>query len=142
MLEDYLGSIGRRRWQIGRLDCSIFVADWVCRRSGLDPVADVRGRYSSEDEYLRILQGEGGFLHATGVRLNKVGWVRTRRPSRGDVCVVRAPWRDASGAVRARCVGALALTDGLRAVVTSDLGLVIAPVEQLPDVKCWCPANG
>ena len=55
-LAEYLRSMNKRRWKPGTLDCGVFMADWVRERMGVDPIADVRGTYDSERQFLRILR--------------------------------------------------------------------------------------
>ncbi len=48
----------------GTLDCCIFAADWVEVATGVDPMADFRGHYSSAGEAAEIVRewGEGSLL--------------------------------------------------------------------------------
>jgi hypothetical protein len=52
-LSDYLDLLRSRRWQPGILDCGVFMADWVLQVCGRDPIADVRGSYTTEMPVLR-----------------------------------------------------------------------------------------
>ena len=49
----------------GRFDCCTFACDWVVEATGVDPMADYRGRYASKDEALAMLRAnEDGTLEA------------------------------------------------------------------------------
>lgn len=129
LLSNYLAAICRRRWQPGAFDCAVFMADWVRELTGLDPIADVRGTYHTEQQFLRIVRREGGFEAAVGRRLGAVGFCRVGLDARaGDMAVVLAPYAVRRGRMQSRPTGAIAVDQDRCAVVTSDLGLVIAPL--------------
>ena len=113
------------------------MADWVLQLTGIDPIADVRGRYHSERQFRRILRKEGGFEQACADRLARAGFVETATPLAGDVVVVLAPYAQRRGVIQRRPTGAIAASDRMRAVATSDLGIVIADRSALPDVRAW-----
>lgn len=136
-LKDYLSSFSDRRWRPGRLDCGVFMADWVRLVCGTDPIADVRGTYSTEREFKRILRREGGFVQSCGARLAAVGYSKTESPSSGDMAVVLAPFKTRGSKILRRPVGAICVTDRLRAVITSDLGLVVADEKFLPLIDAY-----
>lgn len=139
-LADYLGSLSKRRWQPGVLDCGVFMADWVAIVSGKDPIADVRGTYSSEEEFDAILARENGFVRSCADRLRRVGFVRTRQPAAGDIAVVMAPYGARGSEIVKRPTGAICVTEKLRAVITSDMGVVIAGVDRLPTIRAFTHA--
>lgn len=43
----------------GSFDCCTFAFDWVLKMTGVDPMADYRGQYSSEAEALQRLRDTG-----------------------------------------------------------------------------------
>ena len=137
MLSEYLASLTRRRWQPGVLDCGVFMADWVIRLCGRDPIADVRGTYSTEKQFLKIVRGEGGFQKACETRLKAVGFRETLFPRSGDILTVKAPYAIRKGEVQTRPTGAICVSEILRAVITSDLGIVIAGDDCLKKIKAW-----
>ena len=55
---------GRAPFAWGFNDCFLFAADCARACTGVDPAADLRGRYATEREALRILQQIGGTLAA------------------------------------------------------------------------------
>lgn len=136
-LGDYLASFANRRWEPGTLDCGVFMADWVRHLCGRDPIADVRGTYSTTEEFDRIVEGEGGFIRACASRLRAVGFSRTRNHRAGDIAVVQAPFDFVDGKIRRRPTGAICVSDKMRAVITSDLGIVIATDDRLPMLRAW-----
>ena len=136
-LAEYLRSMRDRRWKPGTLDCGVFMADWVRERMGVDPIADVRGTYDSERQFLRILRREGGFEASCAARLKAVGWKETKIPKAGDVIVVMAPYAVRRGETQRRPTGGLFVGTDMHAVMTSDLGLVVVKKELLPLIRAW-----
>lgn len=135
-LKLYLTSLSKHRWRPGEMDCGVFMADWVRMVCGCDPIADVRGSYTTVEEFELILAAEGGFLRACAARLRRVGYQRTRMPSAGDIAAVMAP-SVLDGRVVMRPTGSICVSDRLRAVMTSDLGVVIAGEDALPLVRAF-----
>lgn len=136
-LPEYLASLSKRKWYPGILDCGVFMADWVMRRCGRDPISDVRGTYSTERQFLRIVRREGGFEKACATRLNRVGFHETDTPAPGDIMTVLAPYAVRRGEIQRRPTGAICVSSNRRAVVTSDLGIVIADEMRLPMISAW-----
>lgn len=141
-LSDYLTSLRGRRWGPGTLDCGVFMADWVVALCGRDPIADVRGTYSTEREFLRIVRREGGFEKACESRLMKVGFRETAVPQHGDIMTVLAPYARRRGKIQRRPTGAICVNAEMRAVITSDLGVVISGGDSLPVLKAWTIGRG
>lgn len=135
-LPEFFESALRRRWSPGTWDCSTFMADWVANACGRDPIADVRGSYSSEREFRRIVAKEGGFLEACNSRLSAVGMRPTAAPVAGDIVAVDAPY-SVGGRIRRQPTGAICAAPGCYAVVTSDMGLVMDSAERLPVLRAW-----
>jgi hypothetical protein len=132
-LAQYLASVSNVRWKVRDSDCGVFMADWIRELTGRDPIADIRGTYKNERQMLRIIRAEGGFEASCAVRLAAVGMRETDAPKDGDVVNVMAPYAKRRGKVQSRATGGL-FVGGLQAVMTSDMGLVIAP---LPLLKAW-----
>lgn len=141
-LADYLAGLRKRRWQPGLLDCGVFMADWALQLCGRDPIADVRGSYHTERAFLRILRREGGFEKSCAARLAGAGFIETAMPMHGDLMTVLAPFARRRGAIQRRPTGAICVAGQLRAVITSDLGIVIADNERLPMLKAWTLPQG
>lgn len=64
-------------------DCCLFAADAVQAITGHDPMADLRGRYSTEREALRTVQRLGGLAGAAVDRMGPV--VRADLAQPGDI---------------------------------------------------------
>ncbi|WP_315759297.1 MULTISPECIES: DUF6950 family protein [unclassified Bradyrhizobium] len=136
-LADYLASLTARRWAPGMLDCGVFMADWAIACGRPDPIADVRGSYGSERGFLRILRREGGFAASCAARLAHIGAIEVSVPSAGDFAVVLAPYAVRRGKLQQRPTGAICVSPTQRAVITSDMGVVIAGEAELSLVKVW-----
>lgn len=136
-LKTYLSSLAGRRWRPGALDCGVFMADWVRLVRGVDPIADVRGSYATERGFKRILRREGGFARSCAVRLAAVGYAPTLTPAAGDIAVVLAPYAVREGRVLRRPTGAICVSTQMCAVMTSDLGVVIADNSLLPLIRAY-----
>jgi len=129
----YLAEVVRRRFAFGDLDCCTLMADWLVRCGWPDPMAERRGAYATRTEYEPLIAGEGGIVKACRRRFASIGLKQTQRPAAGDVCLVLAPTLVGGGVVWAP-TGAIAVSDRLRAVVTSDVGLVASELEI---VRAW-----
>jgi hypothetical protein len=136
-LSVYLRELAGRRWQVGELDCGVFMADWAVRLGARDPIADIRGCYATERQFLRIIRREGGFLACCAARLGHSGFCEASEPRAGNLVAVLAPFARRRGEIQRRPTGAIALSRDLRAVITSDLGLVIAGEVELPLLRTW-----
>jgi Domain of unknown function (DUF6950) len=141
-LSDYLASLAGKRWQPGALDCGVFMADWVLQITGIDPIADVRGRYRTARQFLRIVRAEGGFERSCRRRLEAVGYRPVAQPGAGDLAIVLAPYAARRGKLQRRPTGAICAAPGHCAVITSDLGLVIAGADRLPVAAAWGLSDG
>jgi hypothetical protein len=137
VLTDYFASVIARQWGYGTLDCSIFMADWVSERIGIDPMPDRRGNYSTEAEYRKLLKTEGGIIASCISRFTAIGMRETLEPKAGDVMLVSAPFAVRRGQVLRRPTGAICASATHHAVVTGDIGLVIADRGVLPMIRAW-----
>lgn len=113
------------------------MADWIRLVSGRDPIADRRGGYVSTEEYRELLRGEGGFVAACTARAVAAGLRETDVPTAGDVMLVRAPVAMANGRIHRLPIGAICVSETMRAVVSIDRGIVIAGNDALPMIKAW-----
>lgn len=136
-LKRYFAELGRRRWQPGVLDCATLVADWAMLRGLADPIADLRGRYGNERQFMRIIRREGGLRACSAARLAAIGMVEASAPQRGDILLVEAPYAVRRGQVQRRPTCAIAADADVRAVITSDRGLVLARESMLPTLAVW-----
>lgn len=70
-LREYLAECSRRPFQWGTFDCCTFAADWIFTNTGWDPMADLRGRYSSEFGALRLIREAGGLENLLSARMGR-----------------------------------------------------------------------
>lgn len=138
-LSDYLSDVSELPFRYGALDCCTFMADWLVRRGFADPMADRRGGYATRAEYEACMSDEGGIVRSCRRRFAGVRLARTRSPVCGDVCLVRVPVLAGQGEVMMGVSGAICVSDQVRAVVTSDAGLVLAPMSI---VCAWSSVHG
>lgn len=52
----------RKPWGWGRQDCTIWVADWVIARRGIDPAMSFRDRYASAAEAEALIADAGDLI--------------------------------------------------------------------------------
>jgi hypothetical protein len=121
----------------GVLDCGTFMADWAVLLGYSDPIRDLRGTYDSERKFMRIIRREGGFVACADARLQRCGFTAVLCPRAGDLLAVLAPYAERRGEIQRRPTGAIAVDGSRRAVVTSDMGLVIAESKTLPTLAAW-----
>ena len=60
LLERFLAAESERAFCWGTRDCLLFLADWVCAQTGIDPAAGYRGRYANRADAYRIVRQAGG----------------------------------------------------------------------------------
>jgi hypothetical protein len=111
------------------------MCDWLVACGAPDAMADLRGRYHDRAGYRAIMRREGGFITACRARFAAIGLAETSAPASGDIALVLAPVGLRRGRVLRRAVGAICVTDNLRAIVTVDCGLVISA--DLPVLNAW-----
>jgi hypothetical protein len=70
-------------WQTN--DCVTFAADWAFAVTGADPIADVRGSWTTKIGAARALNRFGGLAEAIGSRLEEISPAFAQR---GDVGLV------------------------------------------------------
>lgn len=87
----YIEELAGRPWVWGECDCTMAVATWIERITGVDPLKHYRGTYHSPSEARRIAKLAGGFLPALGELLDSAGIERTQTFETGDVAAVNAP---------------------------------------------------
>jgi hypothetical protein len=90
-LREWLDLPHRFRWGgMGGDDCLMFCASWVERVTGIDPVEDFRGTYSTAEEAEEIVSRYGGMTSLVDAVLTPIGLRRTDEPQTGDIGVVVA----------------------------------------------------
>lgn len=75
---------------LGKMDCSLWAADWVKKRTGIDPAAAWRGAYSTEHEYARMLLAEGSLIRVVARAMKRVGAQRIEPTAAqpGDIGII------------------------------------------------------
>lgn len=116
-LGDYLSEVGRTPWQWGTRDCCTFPADWCVRAGYPDPMAFIRGTYSTEAEALGHATSPGLLKLATK-GYESIGLQRTKQPESGDVAVIQRPTEAGPAMV-------CAIRSGDRWVMLTERGLVV-----------------
>ncbi|EJN11861.1 hypothetical protein PMI42_04876 [Bradyrhizobium sp. YR681] len=139
-LADYLDRAAAGRFRYGVLDCCTLMADWLCAQGLCDVMADRRGTYATMAAYKTAIRSEGGMLASCRARFAAAGLVETCDPQPGDVALVLAPiGRRRDGRLVSAPTGAICLAGGLRAIVTSDQGVMAFA---LPVVAAWSLPHG
>lgn len=90
----------------GTNDCVTFTADAVWAITGVDPIADIRGTWDSEEGARTVLEGLGGLIAAVDARFERMD---PRFAQRGDVCLIKDQNGEPSLGV---CIGAFAAAPG------------------------------
>jgi hypothetical protein len=127
-LADYLEKAAVRK-----VDCCVFMADWLVENGMTDPMSDRRGTYTPR-QWDALLRSEGGILASCSKRFAAIGLRETDTPKAGDVALVLAPFAVRAGRVLSRPTGAICTSAMLRAVVARDVVLAIAA---LPTIRTW-----
>ena len=86
MIADYIARTRATPFAWGRCDCCTWPADYIVERHGIDPMADLRGAYSTAFGARQIKIAQGGILGLWQDRLRFL-------PPGSDV--VLATWRGA-----------------------------------------------
>jgi hypothetical protein len=103
-LSVYLVDIARRRFEYGRLDCGLFVADAIQVMTGSDVAAQFRGCYKTRIEAFELIRRVSGrpTMEACAMHLAReyaVYEVSVLRAERGDPVMLRTGRRSSLGIV-------------------------------------------
>lgn len=131
----YLRTAARRPFAWGEFDCCLFFADWIALRRGVDPAAELRGRYSTEREMRRLVKAAGGIERLVDECVTRAGCRQTANPVVGDIGLVRVAiklWR--GRAVLVPC-GAILVGGGRWAIKTAQHGAL--PIARFPVIRAW-----
>jgi hypothetical protein len=113
-LIEWLASIARTPFEVGKHDCALFVAGAINAMTGEDPAARFRGRYTTVRGGLRVIRAEG-FNDPVEMIANRLEEVAPLMAQVGDIAVVDTPEGPALGVVAGAEILVLGL-DGLGAV--------------------------
>ena len=72
-------------------DCCLFAADWVLRRTGVDPAEALRGRYDSESGAQALLRRKGGLARVVSACLGQQPLHEPLRATTGDIVMLDGP---------------------------------------------------
>lgn len=90
-LHDFLALEHEFRWGgVKGDDCMTFAASWVEACTGIDPAAEFRGTYDTQEGAEELIAAHGGLVALAGRQLAAVGAKRVQNPQSGDVGIVRA----------------------------------------------------
>lgn len=128
-LKDYLGSLVGKRFDWPTCNCFVICADWVALSTGRDPAARWRNQYHDKPSALRLLRREGGSRLLARKAMLSIGCPVIETPGAGDVALVMAPIGTRDGRVLLRPTGAICVDGKAFALITVDLGLVVAPMK-------------
>jgi len=88
MLEKFLADLARADFAWGENDCAMTVANWWLLKRGIDPAADLRGTYGTEQECMAVVAREGGVLAVVERCAVRAGARSVTEPLPGDIGVI------------------------------------------------------
>ncbi len=94
-------------------DCCFHAADWVLRRTGIDPAIDLRGTYSDLRGAVQIIRAWGGFEAMWRWNMAVCGFTVTAAPQEGDVGILRDRLGRALAGIRVRRTWAMKSRQGV-----------------------------
>lgn len=98
-LETYLKGAAHKKFEWGAHDCVLFTMDWFLSLTNVDIIPDIRGKYSTEEEALALIESFGGLIQATSARI-------PTRPAgfekRGDLALCEVDGKETMGIVASR----------------------------------------
>lgn len=95
----FLRASAGRRFEWGRCDCLLWMAEWVAVKRGGDPAATLRGTYRNAVAAKRIVETSGGEIELVRKLAAGAGLERTLDPLPGDIGLLRTDF-GIVGAVR------------------------------------------
>lgn len=125
-LADFCRHAAGRRFSWGEWDCGMLCADWVRRKTGLDPAEAWRGHYSTAVGLARLVKQRGGMVSHFDACLSPLGFLRTPCPEKGDVAIVETPEGE---------TGAVVL--GTTVLMAAECGILIRSRAVAPVVAAW-----
>lgn len=139
-LAEYLAAASRKRFAWGgEIDCWTFGLDWVRLRTGIDPLGEFRGSYSSARQARHIVRDHGGAFVFADSLLRPLGLVPTPGAGPGDIGIASAAWRKFHGRMIMAHATALCVRPELWAIKPADGGIMLA---DFPIVHAWTLARG
>ncbi len=88
LFEDFVRQTHRQPFVWGVSDCSLMVADWCVMNGHPDPAAELRGKYSTEEECRALLEPAGGLSEVVRACAQMAGLKALHEPEFGCVAVI------------------------------------------------------
>lgn len=88
MLDSFLLQAARSDHIWSQSDCAMTIANWWLFKYGVDPAADLRGSYHTEDACRAVIAVEGGMLEVIGKRAARVAATKIEVPEPGSFGVI------------------------------------------------------
>lgn len=117
-LEYYVQQLAQRPFVLGQCDCMLALADWVRELTGVDGGRLYRGTYSTEQEWVAVVQGAGGLVALVDSVAALVGIQRVEQPVPGDIGVIDLRSYGHAGAILAGRRWVLKVSAGLGAATS------------------------
>lgn len=102
------------------------LANWARECTGEDPAPDLRGKYSTDSEWLAIVESAGCLTDLVGQLAIDAGMVQVSKPCVGDIGIIRLPH---AGLPHQGSAGAIKTLRGWTAKLHG--GLLTAPARHL-----------
>lgn len=93
VLSDTIAMWKRTKFEWGKSDCLLSVADYIVACGGVDGGAKFRGKYSTEAAAIVYMNEAGG----AAALIDATGLPRTDNPREGDVVVIKTAFGDVAG---------------------------------------------
>jgi hypothetical protein len=121
-LANFIQSHLHAPFEWGKNDCCLFACDWIALATGIDPAADLRGKYDSALSAARVLEPLGGVAGVAKARCWDHGFFEgpVMLAQRGDIVLMVTD----QGPTLGVCVGS-------RSAFTGAAG-----IEMYPTYKC------
>lgn len=88
-LAEYLRHQAARPFARPEADCCFHAADWVLRRTGIDPAIDLRDSYHDLRGAVRVIRAWGGFEAMWRWHMALASFATTAIPQEGDIGVLQ-----------------------------------------------------
>lgn len=132
MLGEYLQKLCTERRAPGTHDCGTLACDWAVLLGFPDPMADWRGRYSTEPELLALISEAGGVLAMFERGCRAAGILRRQgSPQPGDIGVLRLAGHEAGS-----------IFTGERWAFVGHRGVGLARIERDAVIAVWAVGHG
>ncbi len=90
-LDDFMAAHADLAWEWGTADCSLVLADWAMANGHPDPAVSLRGAYTDELGWQRIVVARGGLFPLVSDICARAHLPPANVPGRGVIAVIGAP---------------------------------------------------